>query len=225
MESLDKFIQENRNYYYKKYPYKAVLIIDGVSFIRYFRGKSPEDYLDIQNFTRKQFGVYSKSIYKDTDFDKLRELAKFLHDEKLFNRVENNFISIFSLDESILNKNLERFGLTQYFKALNYQGVKFFKQKPNFKYRVYLKSGYYPSNQFKDFINYLSHSLSTNHINISRCLLSPKKLPYGDTFLHNSYYIDYNDESFNTFIKLVYPEFVSNNIFKLDCIDNKDKYN
>jgi hypothetical protein len=130
-------------------------------------------------------------------------------------RMEHNTAAIFSNDLQALhdmfdghaNANVDYTEV----QALGYVGVKTFVNEPKYKYRVYLKSKKAPEDFREKFSKILTANPKLRPSPAFKLWLKSKPTQgwmYWHNWLTSSHFIDYNDESYLSYLALMYGEFL-----------------
>lgn len=144
------------------------------------------------------------------NFDKISKYLDWRNKNKSENvciRVEGDKISVFSNDLKFLeNLYIEVPDVEDLTEALVLdEGVMYFKNEPKFKYRAYIKNRGY-SIEFRDAMcEFIKANESNTDINISNGLYRQITSPKAWRYMFGSYGIDYNHESFLTYLHMLFP--------------------
>jgi hypothetical protein len=205
------------NLYYNKYTYRARLTMDG---LRYLYGcKSFKDYLKKLNRIAyrdsKKQNIANISLDDISNFMDWRDIAK--KSNKCTIRIEYNTAGIFSNDldflktlESIKNTNI----VIDYSEIIEVapMGTKLFKKEPKYKYRAYLKSKRVKDTFKKELTAFIDRYKGTGTVVIpSKALkdwLADSHSYWYGTYCSSHYYIDYQEESTNSLIALMFGDMV-----------------
>jgi hypothetical protein len=225
MESF-KLNQEDRDkLFFNKYKYRASCQLEGVRYTYYC--SSIEDYhKKIKRNKLEPWG--GKKDYSSIDYDRIEKFIDWRNENKkdLIIRIEYDTFSVFSNDLESL-KTLVEIGDVQFTEAkVVAPGVKFFKEKPDYNYRIYLKGVKLDGDRADQICSFVDNYKDRPNINISKALVNAVSCGKirSKRWIHNSYYIDYTEESMLSILRLVFPGVLSSKIYKLDSVSNKHKY-
>lgn len=200
-----KTVQTNRNkLFYGKYRYKASVKIIGS---RYFKRTNTFSAF-IQKITKIGYAIhtYEESKYRSVfDFYK-----KYADNKEITFLREYDSLGFYTSSESILNELLVlNLGLKVNEAVVPPDKVMYFAKDPQYKYRVYLKSKRV-SDSLIDSLSGFCDTYKDKNINISSGLTNFidsehwKKRFY--SYLSNSFFIEFNDESMITIMHLIISE-------------------
>lgn len=208
MELFKLKVEKKNKLYFNKYKYKAYLYLKGANLTYYTS--------DIESFNQRYENLKSQYvikpmsltydwIYEGVDVNKI---SKYLTWRNLFRdrvhlRVNTDSVSVFSNDLNLL-KSLDGIGqvsITEV-QALD-QDVLYFKKRPKYKFRTYFRAKRVP----KDFIENVSefskkHSNAKVSKSLRTFLISRNWHAY--IYLHGSYYVDYNEESYLSILHMYF---------------------
>lgn len=222
LKSTDKvqginFIDYRDCTYYNKYEYRARVTIEGLR-----RGYYHEpDEFEARLLANKLWGRIGKDEMEKIkeNMPDIKTVLQFRQDNKknkqVTIRMEGNTMAVFHNDLDLLHKQFD--GLvgasvdyTQV-ETSGYVGVKHFVNEPKNKFRVYFKSKRTPEN----FREGISKVLAANKkLKPSGALirwLQDSKQSRGwwfSNYMSSNYFIDYNDESYLSYLHLMYGEFL-----------------
>lgn len=229
MESL-KLKREDRNkLYFNRYKYKVTSNCEGVQYTYYC--DTLDQFKDkIEKFKNDPWLPYIRNI--DDKFIELDKIDKYLKWKKknqqfVIIRTGHNLLSVFSNDLKKLKffKKIDKDSVYVEANVIASQ-VLFFKNTPNFKYRIYLKGIRLTEKTSQQICNFVETYRQSQSLKISPTLVEAvrcNKIHY-KRWIHNSYYIDYNAESTLSLLNLLLDNILSPKVYKLDSEDNKDKY-
>ena len=206
--------------YYGKYNYRARLKLAGLRRT-YFAD-------DITDYKRKLSGTRIEP--NDTGID-LGSIEKFLNwrntnakgsNKQAMIRVEGDTAGIFSNDLQLL-KTLEDFASVDYTEIDNTipTGTKYFTNEPKYNYRVYLKSRKVDDKFKEDLSRFINRYKGTNTVIVPSTALSnwlagkSKQYYWYGPYCSSHYFIDYNEESTNSLIGIMFGDMVKRR-FKLE---------
>lgn len=211
------FIDHRSGLYYSKYQYRARVYINGVTIIWWCDNEQ-----DIHDKISKH-----KQRWRNCD---VQQCVNFLNwknslppkDKSYSIRIEGSTASIFSNDLAFLN-NLETLGfntdITEVDSSIP-EGVKYFKEEPKYKYRLYFKSKVVPEDYHKKVRSFLERYKDTSTVIVpSRALknwaYADGKRGWATRYSSSHYFINYNDESVTSLFMLMFDGMVSKR-FKLE---------
>lgn len=166
---------------------------------------------------------------EDISIDNLSEFLNWrtTNENDTIIRTEYERVSVFSNNLKLL-KTLDKFNDDVRYVEANViaKDVLFFEKLPDFKYRVYIKGNKLTENTADQIISFVNNYKNSENFRISPSLISAVILRkiHNNRWIHNSYFIDYNEESTLSFLKLLMNDIISPKIYKLDASCNKDKY-
>lgn len=205
--------------YYSKYRYRARYTIEGLR--RGYHWSPDEFETRVKN---KQLWAHKHIPKEELDtinqnLSEIKKILQFREDHKKVKnvtiRMEHNTAAVFSNDLQALHTAFDGalHAVVDYteVQSLGYIGVKTFVNEPKHKYRVYLKSRKAPD----DFREKFGNILKTNpKLKPSPAfMLWMKSVKYtGYMYWHNwlnaTHFIDYDDESYLSYLALMYGEFL-----------------
>lgn len=221
-----KLNQEDRDkLFFNKYRYRASCLLPGARYTYYC--SNIEDYR--KKVKRRKIEPWLPSRNnEDIDYTAVEKFIHWKNETKkdLILRIEYNSFSVFSNDLEFLEE-LDEIGKVKFTEAIIVApGVKFFKEKPKFNYRVYLKGVRLDRDRADQICSFVDNYKDRPSVNISKALVNAVNCGkiLSRRYIHNSYYIDYAEESMLSLLRLVFPGVLSSKIYKLDSISNKHKY-
>lgn len=223
------FIDYRDQQYYNKYEYRARVTVEGLRRGYY---ADPDEFEERLN----KNGLWGR-ITKDElqtirqNLPDIKSVLQFRQDHKknkqITIRMEHNTMAVFHNDLDFLHKQFDglvgaQVDYTQV-ETSGYVGVKSFVREPKYKFRVYFRSKRTPE-QFREGVNKL---LDTNkQLAPSGALkqwLKETRQTRGywwSNYLSSSYFIEYNDESYLSYLHLMYGEFLGKK-YKLEKRSDK----
>jgi len=203
--------------YYNKYQYRARFTVDGLRRGYYY---SPDEF-EKRSLNDKLWGRINKDEREiiRQNMPAIKVILQFRDDHKkdktITIRMEGNTAAVFSNDLQALHLAFDGHANSTVdyteVQSLGYVGVKTFVNEPKHKYRVYLKSRKAPD----DFREKFGKILKTNaqlraSPGLSHWLKSSKTQGwmYWHNWLSSGHFIDYNDESYLSYLALMYGEFL-----------------
>lgn len=203
--------------YYNKYQYRARFTVEGLRRGYYY---SPDEFETKLNSNRLWGQI--KQDEKDTIKQNLPAIKVILQfrddhrkDKTVTVRMENNTAAIFSNDLQALHLAFDGHANSTVdyteVQSLGYVGVKTFVNEPKYKYRVYLKSRKAPEDFREKFENILKANPKLRPSPAFKLWLKSKQTQgwmYWHNWLNATHFIDYNDESYLSYLALMYGEFL-----------------
>ena len=205
------FIDHRNGLYYSKYQYRARVYIPGITVIWWC---DTED--EIRNRIKS-----NKARWKHCDVEQCVNFLKWKTDlpakDKSFSiRIEGNVAAVFSNNLAFLT-DLETKGfdidITEVDSTIP-EGIKYFKEEPKYKYRLYFKSRRVSDDLYKKVRSFIDRYKGTDTVIVpSRALSSwlkdNPKYGWKHHFSSSHYFINYNDESVLTLFMLMFDGMVS----------------
>ena len=203
--------------YYNKYSYRARVTVHGLRRGYYYE---PEEF-EAKFNNNKLWGRISdteKATIKD-NLPAIKEVLQFRVDNRknkqITIRMEGNTMAVFHNDLDMLHKTFDGIvGATVDFTQVEtngYVGIKTFVREPKNKFRIYFRSKRVPDG-FKDGLRKI---LSTNkQLKPSGALKSWLKTDprnqgwWWSNYMSSNYFIDYDDESYLSYLHLMHGEFL-----------------
>lgn len=222
LKSTDKvqginFIDYRDCNYYNKYNYRARITIEGLRRGYYH---DPDEF-EARLLANKLWGRIGKDEMEriKENMPDIKTILQFRQDNRknkqITIRMEGNTMAVFHNDLDLLHKNFDGLmGATVDYSQVEtagYVGVKHFVNEPKNKFRVYFKSKRAPDN-FREGVNKLlaaNKKLKPSGA-LTRWLRESNGARgwwYGN-YLSSNYFIDYNDESYLSYLHLMYGEFL-----------------
>lgn len=203
MESSPLKIEHRDTLYFKKYIYKATVILPNLRSIIY-------DYKQKLLLDKPNFYEINKKFLDWRDS----------HLGKLTIRVEGRNTSIFSNDIEILKSVEQVTEIQEIYQAVisPIPGVKLFKTEPKHKYRIYFKSKVVLREFIHDVVDMIEKYENTS------CRLYPsntfkywltRNSHLGQRYLYSGYFIDFDEEKMITFLQFRLGENIRS-IYKLE---------
>lgn len=197
--------------YYGKYFYRVRFHLEGARYTWY--AKTPEQLekeLNRKSPYRRGEAIKSaieniEVLNKYVDWRNIHKTAK-----SVSIRIENNVVSIFANDLPTL-KTIEAIDPSLDYtyteaKVSVFSGTKYFINKPEYQYRIYLRSRRVEQSYIDNMISMLSNSKSLYPSkSLSKWLEEANmgQQVWKYNFSSSSHYIDYNDESMITYLSLM----------------------
>jgi len=203
--------------YYNKYNYRARVTIEGLRRGYY----SDPDEFEKRLLTNKLWGRINKDELETIkkNLPDIKTCLQFrtdnLKNKQVTIRMEGNTMAVFHNDLNVLHSEFDklvnaRIDYTQV-ETTGYVGVKSFVNEPKNKFRVFFRSKRTTDN-FRDG---LKNILDTNkQLKPSPALKSWVKNPpsmrgyWWTNYLSSHFFIDYDDESYLSYLHLMYGEFL-----------------
>lgn len=201
-------------YYYDKYQYRIRFHLEGVGYT--YWSKTQQEFLDLLE-PKSTIAAWKKVRPKDKDkvLNNLSNLLLFLDIRQNVKktktsciRVEGNNVSIFSNDIEELKSTASKFsGVScELSKAetSGFEGIKFFKNNPPHKFRIYLKTKRYTDEEKNNLGNLLRKSnMLFPSPALYKWLTLDKVWMNAYKWSSSSYFIEYDDESSLTYLILM----------------------
>ena len=211
------FIDYRAQLYYNKYEYRARLTIEGLRRGYYCEPDEFEERLNNDKLWGRP-GKVEKQVIMDNLPD-IKSALQFRSDNKknkqLAMRMEHNTMAVFHNDLDFLHKSFD--GLVgasidyTRVETSGYVGVKTFVKEPKNKFRIYFRSKRTPD----DFREGINNILKNNKqlkpspgLKIWVKNSSPMRGYWWNNYLSSSYFIDYDDESYLSYLHLMYGEYL-----------------
>ena len=219
MELSNLKVEKKNQLYFKKYSYKARVKIVGACYTYYTN--------DIETYTNriqkwkdesKKSNTYGYRVLTTEYWDliSIPEIERFLlwrslHSQKdCITRIQGDYVSIFCNDLDILESVKSIGSDVQYYKIeLTTEGTLLRKSKSPYSYRTFFK-GKRVSKDFVENFNEFAKIYKSDVVSISPAMvrfMQRQWTPY--MYTHNSYFIDYKDESFITILYMYFPNMIS----------------
>lgn len=206
--------------YYGKYSYRARISLNGLR--RTYFAKDITDYK--KKISESRFKIKISEI----DFDSIEKFLNWrnIHatgaNKQAMIRVEGDTAGIFSNDLQLL-KTLDDIGDVNYTEVEDSipTGLKYFTNDPKYNYRVYLKSKKVDDKFKEDLKRFIDRYKQSGTViipsNALRNWLEGKNRQYYwyGPYCSSHYFIDYNDESTNTLISIMFGGMIKRR-FKLE---------
>ena len=233
MLSVDTIDQRN-TLYYNKYRYRARLHLIGLNRTWYCR--TILDYVEriekIKKDTSRDVWVdrYRGDLNKELekiDYDLIEKYINWRNtyftpvdkaDKRVLVRIEHNVASVFGNDLQLLYtlESVAGKGSVTYTEvdACIPTGVKYFKNEPKHKYRSYLKTKYNVEEKFReDLIKFFDRYKNTETVIVPSLALEswlrPAKHTWSRRNCSSHFFIDYDDDSTNTLIGIMFGNMIS----------------
>jgi hypothetical protein len=202
--------------YYNKYNYRVRVTVEGLRRGYY----SDPDEFEERLLTNKLWGRIGKEEMAQIkqNLPEIKSILQFRSDhrkdKKLTMRMEYNTMSVFHNDLDFLHKHFDglvgaKVDYTEV-ETTGYAGVKTFVNEPKYKFRIYFKSKRTPD----DFKDGLKKLLETNkQLKTSPALKhwlrdTSNRGYWWSGYMSSHYFIDYNDESYLSYLSLMYGEYL-----------------
>lgn len=202
-----KVVSRNK-LFYNKYKYKANFKMSGGRFT-YYTDNLLDYHKRIIHAKTKQWHVnYEFDTIDFTNIDKFFKY-KALYSDKISIRIESDNIGVFSNDLSILEKIDFNETIIDYSVInLSEPDEILFKKKPKYAYRTYFKNHRTSTSFLEDLLDFEMKTIDKKYdASISKALL--KNIARGwirnRRYLYGTFYIDYNQESFQTMLHMMFP--------------------
>jgi hypothetical protein len=235
--SLIDTVDQRSTLYYNKYRYRARLHLLGLN--RTWYTKTITDFVQkIEQLKNDVVHMWNKPYYSLTttsditniDIDAIERYLSWRNiyftpinksDKKVLVRIEHNVASVFSNDLSILQllESVDGPGSVSYTEVDTCipTGIKYFKNEPKHKYRSYLKTKYNIEDKFReDLIKFFDRYKNTNTVVVPSLALrrwlkpdSRKWNRWQNRHCSSHFFIDYDDDSTNTLIGIMFGDMIS----------------
>jgi hypothetical protein len=200
--------------FYGKYPYKASLQIVGCSYT-YFINNYDEFTRRMEKYKleRARYKSTWLNTIELTDFSVIEKYLDWRNKNKDYVtiRLEGDRVSVFSNDLDLL-KTLEKLGSSvEYTQAIALQAdTLYFKSKPKYKFRTFFKGKRIPTAFPSLVLDFNNRYGNKPDINISPALINMlnNRSITAFSYLHGSYYIEYNTESTLSLIHMMFDDMV-----------------
>lgn len=210
------FIDYRDSTYYNKYNYRARITVYGLRRGYYF---DPEEFEERfkQNKLWGKMNDHEKELVKE-NLPEIKTLLNFRLDNKknkqITIRMEGNTMAVFHNDLDFLHKHFD--GLvgakTDYtqVETSGYAGIKHFVNEPKYKFRIYFRSKRIPDNFKEGLQKLLNTNKQLKPSNAFKQWLKPSDRNgwWWTNYLSSNYFIDYNDESYLSYLCLMYGDFL-----------------
>lgn len=207
--------------FFGKFKYRARLHIDGLKYIYYRTLNIRQWEINVRNASSLVSENRRNEIYKNKEL-----VQKFLDYYNLYNktkktnkdiciRLEGDTAAVFSNDLQILHKfkdwgtNLDIDFTEAKISTFTVTGIKLFKREPKNKFRVYFKTKRVDPNLWVEIESLLQ---TQKHLKPSNALQHwvkynrAVKNSWKRRWLSSTYFIDYDDESFISYISLIHGD-------------------
>lgn len=211
-------IEYRDHLYYNKYTYRARVTVEGIRRGYYWSG----DEFELRFKSKTLWGKMSQY-----DIDRIRinmpSIKKCLNfrqsvqkDKSITVRFEGDTLAVFHNDLQFLHDNFDNMPLgavVDYtmIETSGYEGVKTFVKEPKHKFRVYLKTKKPPADVRPGLRKVFE---SNTQLRPSPALKHWVKIEpnnsnrWWSTYFSSHHFIDYNDESYLSYLSLMYGEFL-----------------
>ena len=206
--------------YYSKYQYRARYTVEGLRRGYYWSAEEFETrYKNKDLWAQKHISKDELKTIKE-NLPAIKRILKFRDDHKKLKdvtiRMEQNTAAVFSNDLQALHAALdgEPNATVDYteVQSLGYVGIKTFVNEPKNKFRVYLKTRKPPEDFREKFGNILKANPKLKPSPAFKNWLKPPLKQYGymywQMWLSSTHFIDYDDESYLSYLALMYGEFL-----------------
>lgn len=203
--------------YYSKYTYRARITIEGLRRGYYWEPDEFEERLHSNKLWGRLSDGDKGIIIKNLPC--IKKVLQFRSDvrknKQVTIRMEGNTMAVFHNDLQFLHDNFDNLpnayvDYTQV-ETSGYVGVKTFVREPKNKFRIYFKSKRIPED-FREGVNAIlsnNKQLKPSPAFKSWARENPKMRGYWwSNYLSSSYFIDYDDESYLSYLHLMYGEYL-----------------
>lgn len=221
LKSTDKqglnFIDYRDSTYYNKYSYRARITVQGLRRGYYF---DPEEFEE--RFKQNRLWGRMNDQEKETVRENLPEIKSLLQfkidnrkNKQITIRMEGNTMAVFHNDLDFLHKQFDGLVGAQVdyteVETSGYAGIKHFVNEPKYKFRIYFKSKRTPDNFREGVQKLLDANKQLKPSNSLKLWLRANDKTQGfwwRNYLSANYFIDYNDESYLSYLCLMYGDFL-----------------
>ena len=208
-------IEDRRYLFYGKFTYKTVIYSPGLWYL----GNNMSDIKDFRNFIDALSKEDSRTVYQKrvlgeisridwklmTHFIGFRKKYQHLNNETLSFRKERDTIGIFTNDISIVKEIVAFCPDAKVVQAVVMpSGVLYFKKDPPASFRVYFKNISMDSSIRGEIRSYLKRTPDVQP-NVSLKHMLNRVHNSNNTYLHNGYFFNYNDERNLLMMHLKFP--------------------
>lgn len=217
MESLQLQISDfvidtaKRDYYYRQYPFKMMIISSGLQYLRYVRGESDFTYV----YSTKIKPRLLKGVSKYDEFLEIVRLrtkfsakeAKFVFWSGTCTVYAENIDIVNTISQSLVKfqkpENTFRICLYRVDKKQDYDREKVYLKNPKHSLRMYFNSAVWTKADRKTLFEYMK----SNDIKLCPSLKRwfNNWISYERVYAVNSMFIDLNDEQHITYLSLKFP--------------------
>jgi len=229
MESFKLNLEDRDKLFFNKYKYRASCTLLGVRFT-YYCTTLKEFQKKLERRKQDPWHYGRQYLSEDVDLNAIEFFIRWrnTHKKDTIIRIEYDTFAVFSNDLELL-RTLEEINTynIEYTEAnVIAPGVKFFKNKPDYDYRIYLKGIRLDNDKVDQISSFVESYKDRDSVKISGALVNAVRNGRiaASRWMHNSYYIDYNEESMLTLLRLVFPGILSSKIYKLESVYEKHKY-
>jgi hypothetical protein len=215
MVSSQLQIDNRSSLYFNKYKFRAKCKIYGICY-SYYTSNLDEFVNKLEgmekNRSKYRISIINSRWEQTIDHINLEQIGKYFAWKKdntgkeYMSRIQNNTISFFSDDLALLKTLTSVDPEAEFSEArVEHSDVIFFKNEPEYKFRTFFRGKKTPEGFYEDVKEFIT---SYGHIAkvcpaLSRMALDPNpRYSYKYSYIHNSYFVDYNDESTLTLLYL-----------------------
>lgn len=203
--------------YYNKYNYRARVTVQGLRRGYYYDPEEFEQKLSNGKLWGRVTDKEKEEIKQN--LPEIKSVLQFRIDHRknkqITIRMEGNTMAVFHNDLDFLHKNFDGLvGATvDYTEAetTGYAGIKTFVNEPKYKFRVYFKSKRVPDNFKQDMKKLLDNNKQLKPSGAFKIWLKASQGSHGywwSNYCSSNYFIDYNDESYLSYLALMYGEYL-----------------
>lgn len=216
---LSKLKIEKRNkLYFNKFKYKAVAFIQGAAYTYYT--PDLETFVARMEKLRTQTNRYGVRVMDDDwkiywDEVNLDRISQFItwrnlvNKERCMHRIQNDHVSFFSNDLSLLQSLESLDPKLEYTEAQCLDAnVMYFKKKPKYKFRTYFRGKRIPKD-FSDNVRTLQDTYKSMHFSKGLFTSLFHNNWHQFRYMHGSYFVEYNDEQMLTILAMWFPDMLA----------------
>lgn len=220
MELFKLKIEKRNKLYYGKYPYRATLKVVGSSYTYYSKNyddfcarmqRHKNDVNKSQNYHVKDGHEYWVKFLDTINYLKIKEYFKWreTNADYVTIRVEGDKISVFCCDLNLLT-TLETINpQVTYTKVIPLKNdTLYFKKTPKFKYRTFFKSKRITTEFGQNVLDFAKRYNTSTEIKLSSSIVKfiKERNINRYTYLHGSYFVDYNNESVKSLVYMFFGD-------------------
>lgn len=215
MTELFKLVTEKRNkLYFNKFKYRAKVKLCGVGYTYYTT--DIDTYINrIERFKEQDkkwpewagFGAFSNIKY--SEIEKYFNFRDNMDRTLMINRIEGDTVSFFSNDLSLFTPlyNLDPKMVVTEAQVLD-SGTLYLKRQPKHKFRTYFKGRRMPADFPKNVIDFIDTYQSAEVCAGLRRFVHSRITWHRYVYIHNSYFVEYDDESMLTILHMMFDKMV-----------------
>lgn len=209
------YIDYRDSTYYNKYNYRARVTVLGLRRGHYYNPEEFEQRLTNGKLWGRVTDAEKEEIKQN--IPEIKSVLQFRIDHKknkqITIRMEGNTMAVFHNDLDFLHKNFDGLvGATVDYTEVEtsgYAGIKTFVNEPKYKFRVYFKSRRVPDNFKQGMTTLLDNNKQLKPSGALKIWLKDVQNTrsfWWSNYCSSNYFIDYNDESYLSYLALMYGE-------------------